>query len=419
MKKKYIIITTIVIIAITAFITYSSYLKNNNVFKEKNVNEPVKVTKGISMMLEQTAGVGDYKTTTQSDWPIDGYKFNSKLSRCENGSELSWDDTRKVVTMSGNLTDKCYVYFDLILPLLQYVKLQYTGVQGENNMYFHDGTLENGIDDNSYRYAGSSESTNNFICFGSTANPCPTDNLYRIIGVIDDKVKLIKYDYATSAMLGTDGDYNVDLGDEYNHIDSTYKGELSIISTYSWNYKATNSWVYAWNSSLLNKTNLNTNFINALGTTWSSKIITTTWKIGGNLTEYIEDKIPKITYQYEIVNPDDTFSVDSTTTYNAKIGLVYVSDYGFAASPEAWTLLLSDYNDTTATSNNWMYLGEADLTITRSTYASGRINRIQEAGYVKAIDAVSGAVRPVFNLNKSLIYESGDGTKNFPIRIES
>ena len=84
------------------------------------------------------------------------------------------------------------------------------------NIYHHTSSLANGAGDNSYRYAGASESVNNFVCFGSTTNPCPTDNLYRIIGVFDENyhgvtgkqlVKLIKYDYANSNLLGTDGDY--------------------------------------------------------------------------------------------------------------------------------------------------------------------------------------------------------------------
>ena len=83
----------------------------------KNINEESLKPKGekknlLSMNLEQTAGAGDYKTVTQSEWPTDGYKFNSELSRCENGSKLSWDDTKKVVVVTGNLSDKCYVYFE-------------------------------------------------------------------------------------------------------------------------------------------------------------------------------------------------------------------------------------------------------------------------------------------------------------------
>ena len=92
--------------------------------------------------------------------------------------------------------------------------------------------FENGAGDNSYRYAGSSDTTYNFVCFGydSTDGTCPTDNLYRIIGVFGDQVKLIKYDYANSNLLGTDGDYTT-----YNfskNVYSTYKGVLVTINRY-------------------------------------------------------------------------------------------------------------------------------------------------------------------------------------------
>ena len=64
----------------------------------------------------------------------------------------------------------------------------YTGTQGENGIYYHDATLTNGAGDNSYRFAGASDTVDNYVCFGSTQSPCPTDNLYRIIGVFDIKV---------------------------------------------------------------------------------------------------------------------------------------------------------------------------------------------------------------------------------------
>ena len=90
--------------------------------------------------------------------------------------------------------------------------------------------------------AGASESVNNFVCFGSTTNPCPTDNLYRIIGVFEDKVKLIKYDYATSALLGTNGDYYGTSTPSTSY----YKGSLTSIDQYYWNNatkKNTMEWV--------------------------------------------------------------------------------------------------------------------------------------------------------------------------------
>ena len=57
--------------------------------------------------------------------------------------------------------------------LAEYVKSQYTGTQGENSLYYHNSSLANGAGDNSYRYAGASDSVNNYICLGSDAATCP------------------------------------------------------------------------------------------------------------------------------------------------------------------------------------------------------------------------------------------------------
>ena len=51
------------------------------------------------------------------------------------------------------------------------------------NIYHHTSSLANGAGDNSYRYAGASDSVNNYICLGSDEATCPEANLFRIIGV--------------------------------------------------------------------------------------------------------------------------------------------------------------------------------------------------------------------------------------------
>ena len=339
MKKKfYFVILLLITISISIF--YFSGINNKNI---NFSSETTKVNNNmLSMMLEQTEGVGDYKTVTQSSWPTEGYKFNSELSKCENDGELSWDDTNKIVVMSGNVSDKCYVYFDIDSKktLVEYVLSKYTGVQGENNIYYHDSSLTNGASDNNYRYAGPSEEVNNFVCFGSDATVCPTDNLYRIIGVFGENyhrvsgeqlVKLIKYDYANSNLLGTDGDYSGSRTPNSTY----YKGFLTSINTYYWNYKATNSTTNTWSTSLLNKTNLNTNFINNIGAEWTSKIATTIWKVGGNTTAKLVVSIASVAFQNEIKNPVTTNTTDNKTEYTAKIGMMYLSDYGYAASPSA------------------------------------------------------------------------------------
>ena len=55
------------------------------------------------------------------------------------------------------------------VTLASYVKSLSTGTQGENSIYYHNGTIKTDdgtvIDagDNSYRYAGASETVNNFV----------------------------------------------------------------------------------------------------------------------------------------------------------------------------------------------------------------------------------------------------------------
>ena len=280
----------------------------------------------------------------------------------------------------------------------------------DDTLYHHTSTLTNGAGDNSYRYAGASKSVNNFVCFGSTTNPCPTDNLYRIIGVIDGKVKLIKYDYATSTLLGTDGDYSGSDTPYTNY----YKGSLTSIDQYSWN-NVTNK--NTWSESNLNKINLNTNFINNIGSTWANKIATTTWKVGGNTFDNIGSSVPSIAYQNEIVAPAEN------TTYDAKIGLMYVSDYGFAASPSAWTTTLYNYdgNDAKGTSIktiNWMYMGYYDWMISRNSDDSYYAFIVTRVGNVHFYDVVNDiGVRPSFNLLSSITYVSGSGSAVDPILI--
>ncbi len=426
MKKKYRIIlyTSIFLLCVVASIILV-VKKSNSVYEEESKPKVVKHKSMLSMNLEQTAGAGDYKTVTQSKWPTEGYKFNAELSRCENGSTLSWDDTKKAVIVSGNLSDKCYVYFDIYQPTLaEYIKSQYTGTQGDNGIYYHNSTLANGAGDNSYRYAGANP--NNFVCFGSDASPCPTDNLYRIIGVFGENyhgvtgkqlVKLIKYDYMTTDELGTDGDYSQTYK-EWG-MDSTYKGTYGDgerIGVYFWNKDASTN---TWSTSLLNKTNLNTNFINYLGTTWANKIATVTWKVGGNTWANIGAKTSSVAYTNEITNPVTTNTTDNATTYSAKIGLMYVSDYGFAASPDAWTLTMSSYNNTTATNNNWMYMGLYEWTVSRTAEYSEYAFYVRSGGtvnYYFGLGYVIG-VRASFNLESSVSYVSGSGSMSDPIVI--
>ena len=174
-----------------------------------------------------------------------------------------------------------------------------------------------------------------------------------------------------------------------------------------------------WSESLLNKTNLNTNFINNIGTKWADKIATTTWKVGGNTSANIMESISSVVYLNEIVKPISTNTTDNKTEYTGKIGLMYISDYGFAASPSTWTTTLYDYKNLSMSAINWMYMGLSECTISRSSEQSNAIIYLYIFGGMSTGNVHFGyAVRPTFSLLSSTIYVSGSGSADDPILIK-
>ena len=228
--------------------------------------------------------------------------------------------------------------------------------------------------------------------------------------VIDNKIKLIKYDYATSAILGTNGGYNNNTQVFYYSGD---KESQDNIEWYTWNKTTkTNS----WSDAELNTINLNTNYLNNLGSDWSNKIVTTTWQVGGNTLAKIGRTTMNLVYQNEVKTPA------TSTTYDAKIGLMYISDYGYAANPKYWTY--QEYNSSDATKDysaaaeaNWMYGGFYDWIITRLSDYTNVVMRTLASGNVGSTTTydATASVRMVFNLDENVIYKSGLGTQDNPI----
>ena len=400
MKKhiKLLIVLGIVLLSgISFFLGKES--KEKDIFKEESSNIKKKDThlNSVSMMLETKANSGNYEMTTRDSWPTEGYIFNLELSKCENGGELSWDNEKKVVLMSGNVSDKCYVYFDKVLTLANYVKEQYNGVQGNNNIYYHNGTLENGINDGSYRYAGASDAVNNYVCI-SNENPCSDKDLFRIIGVFDERVKLIK---------------------------ATPSGNKP------WDSNGSNT----WSTASLNKY-LNGEYLISLGN-FANKIDVNSWKVGGNTFDKITlNVIPKVAFQNEIISPNPINSSDNAKEYTAKIGLMYVTDYYYTASSNYWGLYGLSYDSSkgyasngynSAADNNWLFVKNLNQwTITRDGNRDGfGINRVYNVGDNGIVGdlppeeisyaSINVIFRPTFYLSNSVSYLSGSGTSSDPI----
>ena len=130
----------------------------------------------------------------------------------------------------------------------------------------------------------------------------------------------------------------------------------------------------------------------------------------------IANQPAKTAYQNEIVSPVTTNTTDNATEYSAKIGLMYTSDYGFAAAPSAWTANLSAYSS--VRNVNWMYLLATEWTISRFTDYSGVAFSVINNGYVgNSFTDRAYDVRPVFSLTSSVSYVSGNGSSVDPILV--
>ena len=254
--------------------------------------------------------------------------------------------------------------------LASYITSLYT-TDGENGLYYHDADLANGAGDNSYRFSGANP--NNYVCFGTDEVSCPEDNLYRIIGVFNGQVKLIK---------------------------STSYGN------YVWDDGNSNTWDASTKPDIY--TTLNTTYYNTLGSEWQSKIATHSWKVGGMARD--TSATAKDYYDTEVGTGQSGYEE------TMKIGLMYVSDYGYGASEEYWTTELNNYEPTV--DSNWMYLGAYEWLISRNSDGANGAFCVYNAGYVYSYNVGNTfAVRPSFYLESDVTYASGSGSMTDPLKI--
>ena len=338
----------------------------------------------ITVSVNASAGTNNVQTYYYS---INNGSYASSSSNTYTFSGLSAGETyniRVYVVDSNNVQSNVYnlsVQTDDTVLLADYIKGLYT-YQGANGLYYHTSSLANSAADNSYRYAGANP--NNYVCFGSDAATCPAANLYRIIGVFDNEVKLIK---------------NTSIADYAWESDWDTQGNT-------------------WNSSTKPdiRTTLNSTFLNTFSSTWQNKIATHAFKVGGMSLSNGRSNGARTAYNYEVG------ANSGSTTDSMKIGLMYVSDYYYGATNTYWTYpgYNSNGNDyRQATGSNWLYLvGAAEWTISRISDYSGNAFVVNSKGIVSSYGTnFTNAVRPVFYLTSSTQYVSGSGTSTDPIII--
>ncbi len=294
------------------------------------------------------------------------------------------------------------------------------------------GGTTTSLDGGNIRYYGASP--NNYIYFNcsdysnQTSSTCET---WRIIGVFDGKLKLIR-----GSQIGK------------------YSWDNKNISTGAENNSGKNDWTTARLMKLLNprdyyKVDSNDNnlgqslyYNSTSGKCYSGQnnatvdcdftstgikndetrnmIAETTYYLGGWNSYSV---YPNEIYEYE---RGTTVYTGRPPTWPGKIALAYPSDYGYAADlNQCKDKTLYDYDNSTCTSNNWMkaILGTSSHGWLLTPRSGGSYNawNVYSGGYVGSTYLAYYAIGavPVLSLSSKLGIESGDGSSSNPYKLSA
>ena len=265
------------------------------------------------------------------------------------------------------------------------------------------------------RYYGSSP--NNYIYFNcsyysnQTSDTCET---WRIIGVFDGRIKLIRG--SQIGELAWDYDKNDDPSKTTFDFDNDWStATLQKLLNGSY-YNGTGSITYYSNYDGSDSTTLDMTSIGIKNDTTRNLISDTTYYLGGwNSTSVYSSQI----YEYE---RGTTVYTGRSTTWQGKIALPYPSDYGYAQKFENCKEQLDKYSDGSCRSNNWMknMLGfsVSQHLLTPNSTSSYDVWMVYSLGNVNSYRVfTSSGVTPVLYLNANANIKSGIGSSSDPYQL--
>ena len=177
------------------------------------------------------------------------------------------------------------------------------------------------------------------------------------------------------------------------------------IGDYEWNDIERNDWE---KSSLYHY--LNTTYYNSLESTSKNMIENATWRIGGYS---IPDVTTNAMYGYEESLKGASSSSLTTTGF---IGLMSISDYGYASSHCYKNgQSLNNYDNLVCTNTNWLKVGIDEWTLSPSSLQNLYAFYVSDEGVAFFGGVPSSlAVRPSLYLKSNVYIKGGNGTRNDP-----
>ena len=305
-----------------------------------------------------------------------------------------------------------------------------TSVTNNSITYQYDTThsLMKDIDGN-IRYYGASP--NNYIYFNcsdysnQSASTCET---WRIIGVFNGKVKLIR-----GRQIGTLSwdNKNTSTGAESDNgkndwsdarlmklLNPGYESETVGGSLY---YNAKSGNCYSGQNNATTTCNLTS--VGLKNATTRSLISEEVWTLRNYHDSFnISGAYANTAYEQER-SKGDVYN-GRPTEWTGKIALAYPSDYGYAANLARCIKQLGYYNDSTCTSNNWM---KAILGSSRSTWLLSPLSDSTDGGvYIRSNGSLSIIysynefwVAPALYLNADTNIKSGAGSSSDPYQLSA
>ena len=264
------------------------------------------------------------------------------------------------------------------------------------------------------RYYGASP--NNYVyfnCSNYSSQTSSTCELWRIIGVFNGKVKIMKN--SSIGALAWSQDKNIDSSKTTFYNDwSTSSLKVLLNGSY---YKGTGTVTYYSMSGGNSETILNMASIGLKNNATRNMILESTW----SLLSWTSSKL-YLNILYEKENGEGKVYTGRPTSWTGKIALPYASDYGYAADLSLCKQTLYNYDDSTCTANNWMYniLGTENggWLLTPSSEAPLEAWYVYKKGSVGSFAAYSEyEATPTIYLDTKTNMSSGSGTSSNPYKL--
>ena len=279
-----------------------------------------------------------------------------------------------------------------------------------------------------YRYVGAE--VNNYVKFNN--------DLYRIIGVFDsnshgksgEMVKLIRsrplggYSWGVYNSSNTSGTYS-DYKNDWTGTTTKVKANLNVLlNEYFYNktsasstYGPCSNWTYYYDDTAYRTNSCSPIVGYGIDESLRGYIETATWYLYGSGT----DQSKQNWYLCERGGNSCTGANSGaySTTTDAKIGLMYLSDYLYASS----YYTSSDTNTTNSRgakyfgNKNWLYKGR-EWILTHYATTSGYVWLVEYGSVDYNTSLISNSARPTFYLKSTVSISGGDGTFANPYIIE-